>query len=87
MGHRTILSGRFDRIDMSYLSQKANETGDQRHVFYKAMLEHDTYEAYEAAVAGIKIKVPTYRADRDPITGRDEILYARRNARIKDSPG
>lgn len=51
------------------------------------MLDFDTYEAYLKAVGDMKVFAPTFGDGKEPITGRSEILYARRNHRIGDAPG
>ena len=76
---RTPLRGRFVRVDEAFLREKANNHRDPRNVFYWAMLENDTYEA---AVHGIEVS--TGNRQMDPTTGRQEILYARRNGWIAD---
>ena len=40
------LSGRFERLNIPFLREKADRHHDPRNVFYKAMIENDTYEAY-----------------------------------------
>lgn len=82
MSYRTSLSGRFRRKNIAHLSKRAEETGDARHVFYEAMLEHDTYEKYLGQVGELKVIVPTFKAG--PISGRGEILYARQRGWIVD---
>jgi len=84
MAYRTVLAGRYEVVDLPYLRRRANDKSDQRHVFYDAMLKHDSYEAYEAATDGIKVTAPTFGEGNASISGRDEILYARRNNRIAD---
>ncbi len=76
------LSGPFRRKNLTHLKKRAGKASDPRHLFYKAMLEHHTYEKYLDAVGAIKVDVPTFRAG--PISGRGEILYARRNGWIFD---
>jgi len=44
-------------------------------------------DAYLKAVGGVKVFAPTFGHGKEPITGRAEILYARRNHRIEDAPG
>jgi hypothetical protein len=78
----TPLRGRFGRKDLTHLKKRQGETSDPRHVFYKAMLEHHTYEKYLADVGDLKVDVPTFKAG--PISGRGEILYTRRNGWIFD---
>jgi hypothetical protein len=87
MPDRTILAGRFRRLDLAYLAARANNATHQRHIFYKAMLEHDTYEAYLKDVGNVKAFALTFGQGKVPITGRAEILYARRFRRIEDAPG
>ena len=82
MTERTKLSGRFTRLHIAYLQQRAAKTSDPRHVFYRAMLETDTYEAYLAATKGRT--ATTGNRIQDGTDGRAEILYARRNRRIVD---
>jgi hypothetical protein len=79
---RTPLSGRFGRKNLAHLKKREGETSDPRHVFYKAMLEHHTYEKYLEEVGDLEVDVPTFKAG--PISGRGEILYARRNGWIFD---
>jgi len=80
MSYRTPLSGRFTRKNLAHLSKRAGETYDARHVFYKAMLEHHTYEKYLEHVGELKVHVPTFKDG--PISGRREMLYARQNGWI-----
>jgi hypothetical protein len=82
MADRTILNGKFLIVNDAFLREKANRD-DPRNVFYKAMLEHRTYETYEDAVRGIAVSVPSFRTG--PIDGRMEILYARRKGWIEDA--
>jgi len=85
MAYRTNISGSYEFIDLPYLRRRASNEKDQRHIFYKAMLSCNNYESYECAVNGIKVTAPTFGNGSAPITGRDEILYARRNHRIADA--
>jgi hypothetical protein len=82
MSYGTPLSGRFTRKNLAHLSKRAGETYDARHVFYKAMLEHHTYEKYLEHVGELKVHVPTFKDG--PISGRREMLYARQNGWIVD---
>jgi hypothetical protein len=79
---RTLLNGRFGRNNLSHLKKRERDTSDPRHVFYKAMLKHDTYEGYLKEVGDSTVEVPTFKAH--PISGRGEILYARRSGWIVD---
>lgn len=81
----TKLKGAFVLINESFIREKANRKDDPRHIFYKAMLETSTYEAYEAAVGGIEVSVETYKTG--PISGRMEIKYARKRGWIADADG
>jgi hypothetical protein len=80
---RAGLRGGFVRVNEAFLREKANRTHDPRSVFYTAMLETDTYEAYAAAVRGIEVSVETYRSG--PINGGMEIRYARKSGWIADA--
>jgi hypothetical protein len=82
MSYRTSLSGRFGRKNIAHLSKRAGETRDPRHVFYKAMLEHNTYEKYLEQVGELKVDVPIFKAGQ--ISGRREILYARQHGWVVD---
>lgn len=79
---RTDLRGRYTRHNVEFL-QKQAQRGDPRDPFYQAMLKHDTYEAYLADVGQKKIELPGRVVHA--ISGRMEILYARRNGWIKDT--
>lgn len=79
---RTDLRGRYTRHNVEFLQKQARR-GDPRDPFYRAMLKHDTYEAYLADVGGVSVEIAHYK--QNPVTGRGEILYARRNAWIKDA--
>jgi hypothetical protein len=68
---KTILGGRYLIVDEAFLREKANRT-DPRNIFYRAMLEHRTYEGYEDAVRGIAVTVPTYRTG--PVNGTTLLL-------------
>jgi hypothetical protein len=58
----TPLSGRFVRKNAAHLKKRQGETSDPRHVFYKAMLEHHTYEKYLEEVGDLKVDVLTFKA-------------------------
>lgn len=80
MAH-TQISGRYKRTNETFLQEKAargNEVAD----FYRAMLQHNTYEAYLAEVGQRLVDRPGMVMS--PTSGRDEILYARRNRWIVD---
>jgi hypothetical protein len=47
------------------------------------MLRHGSYEAYLADVGTLAVELPGKKVN--PITGRMEILYARRNGWIVDA--
>jgi hypothetical protein len=91
MGHtmtqRTVLAGKYRLVNIPFLRERANRKSDPRSVFYQAILDNDTYEAYEYKVSGISVTVPTFGEGQKPINGRDEILYARRSGHIVDMPG
>ena len=79
----TNLKGAFVLINEALIREKANRKDDPRHIFYKAMLETRTYEAYDAAVGSIHVSVETYKTC--PISGRMEIKYARKRGWIEDA--
>jgi hypothetical protein len=79
---RTNLRGSYVRRGLDILTEKANR-GDARDRFYRAMLRHETYEAYLADVGSVTVEISGYKAN--PITGRMEILYARRRGWIRDA--
>ena len=79
---RTILKGRYARRNETFL-QKQAERDDPSRVFYAAMLAANTYEAYFARVGSILVEVAGLK--HNPISARDEILYARRNRWIMDN--
>lgn len=83
MGSGTDLRGHYRILDQAYLRGKANQKDDPRHIFYQAMLSNNTYEAYLAEVGQKSVEIDSYRQSR--VTGRMEILYARRNHRIADA--
>jgi len=66
----------------AFLREKANRD-DPRRPFYVAMLANETYEAYLAEVGSKEVMVEGYQ--QNPITGRMEILYARRSGWIADA--
>jgi len=83
MANRTTLVGKFVIARRAALDARiAKLSADPRLQFYTAMLSTDDYEAYEAAVGDIAVEIPGLAMS--PITGRDEILYARRRGWIKD---
>jgi hypothetical protein len=70
------------RSNEAFLRQRASRRDDPRHVFYVAMLSNDTHEAYEATVGRMQVIIPDYK--KGPISGRMEMLYARRSGWIVD---
>ena len=67
----------------AFQARMAKLVGDPRHQFYKAMSDYDNYTSYEAAVGETAVSIPGLVMD--PITGRDEILYARRRGWVRDA--
>jgi hypothetical protein len=78
----TELRGAYRVLKADILREKANRN-DPRKDFYKAMLQCRTYEAYLAEVGRKTVEVESYASG--PISGRMEILYARRNGWIADA--
>jgi hypothetical protein len=81
---RTNITGRYRIVNEAFLRERANREFDPRCKFYQAMLSNETYDTYLAAVADNNVRVQFWRSG--PITGRGEILYARRNGWIADEP-
>jgi len=73
---KTDLSGNFILVNEPFLREKAHREHDPRHVFYQAMLDTRTYEDYLNLVGDVLVSVDTFK--KGPISGRMEILYARR---------
>lgn len=86
MGRRIAFSGRFVRINQAFLRERANRESDPRRIFYNAMLENDTYEAYEAQVGNKEVVVETFHPPR-LVSGHTEMWYARRSGWIEASTG
>jgi hypothetical protein len=57
---RLMFSGRYVIRNQAIIEDRANRSSDPRHIFYRAMLENNTYEAYEAAVGTTKVLVQTW---------------------------
>ena len=76
MAIRLHYAGPYVFVNQAMLRERANRRNDPRHIFYQAMLEHSTYEDYEAAVGGRTVTIDTRRGRR-PVTGHAEIRYAR----------
>jgi hypothetical protein len=55
---------------------------DPRNIFYKALLNSETYEGYLAKVGEIWVEVATHPSG--PISGRMEIRYCRDRGWIED---
>jgi hypothetical protein len=84
MAQRVVFAGRFVRVNEAFLRERANRGGDPRHIFYKAMLETEIYEAYEADVGNKEVLVDTFHPAR-LISGHTEMWYARRSGWIEDA--
>jgi hypothetical protein len=78
----TKLTGPYELRDIGYLRRKAN-ADDPRAPFYRALIMCPTYEAYLALIGGMWV-ILTTEFKKGPISGRIEILYCRRNGKIKD---
>jgi hypothetical protein len=87
MPQQLDLRGRYVRIDEAKLRERANRKDDPRHIFYEAMLENDSYEAYEAAIGMRTVLVETWRPP-SLVSGHAEIRYARNDRGwIEDETG
>lgn len=73
---RLEYTGRYVFANDDKLRERAARTNDPRHVFYRAMLTHSTYDDYEAEMGARVVMIPTRRGQR-PVTGHAEIRYAR----------
>jgi hypothetical protein len=78
----TDITGPYKIVNHDLLRDKANRD-DPRRVFYMAMLAHKTYEGYLAEMGQKNVDIRGYKAN--PINGRMEILYCRRNGWIADA--
>lgn len=76
MSPRLEYTGRYIFANHDKLRERAARTNDPRHIFYRAMLTHSTYDDYEAEMGSRVVMVPTRRGQR-PVTGHAEIRYAR----------
>jgi hypothetical protein len=83
MPERTKLTGGYTIVNRALLGEKLKLDDDPRLPFYRAILAHTHYEAYLGEVGDLKVEVEGYKAN--PISGRMEILYYRRNGWIEDS--
>ena len=83
MSERVHLAGRYKIMNESILREKAGRENDPRHIFYEAMLENNSYAAYLAEVGQTLVNVEGYKAN--PISGRMEILYARKYRWVVDA--
>jgi hypothetical protein len=87
MAQRLQFSGRYVRINEEMLREPSSRRDDPRHVFYEAMLENNTYEAYEAVVGTKTVTVETW-SPPGLVSGHAEMRYARNDRRwIEDAPG
>jgi hypothetical protein len=82
MTERTHLRGRYLILNEAFLRKKANRD-DPRRPFYVAMLANRIYDGYLAEVGSKEVMVDGYK--QNPVTGRMEILYARRRGWIADA--
>jgi hypothetical protein len=82
MRERTHITGRYVLVNEPFLRQQA-QRADPGKVFYAAILVHNTYEGYLADVGQKTVEIPGKKVN--PISGRMEILYCRRNGWIEDA--
>lgn len=78
----TELRGRYHLVQDVYLREKASGRSCPVDVFYEAMPTSVNCEDYFAKVGQIEVNKPGFK--ENPVTARDEILYARQNKRIVD---
>ena len=74
--------GKYVILNETFLQKKAGYLNDPRHVFYKAMLATRSYSVYLDAVGDKQVDAVTYKTRL--VSGRMEILYARRKRWIRD---
>ena len=87
MPQQLDLRGRYVRINEAKLRERANRKDDPRNIFYEAMLENDSYEAYEAAIGMRTLLVKTWRPP-SLVSGHAEMPYARNDRGwIEDETG
>jgi hypothetical protein len=77
----TDLRGPYRVVNDALLRKKAADS--EVREFYVAMLACRTYEEYPASVGSKTVYKTNFKAN--PVTGRGEILYCRRNGWIKDA--
>jgi hypothetical protein len=79
-------SGNYMISNILQLYNRANQNDDPRHVFYKAILNNETYEGYIYAVRGIAVSPDTPKGTyhKRPVIGHAEFLYARRQSWIEN---
>jgi hypothetical protein len=81
------LRGQYVRVNEAQLRERANRKDDPRHIFYEAMLENDSYEAYEAVIGTKMVRVETWTPP-SMVSGHTEIRYARNDRGwIEDASG
>jgi hypothetical protein len=85
MTRKAVLKGRFTKVKVAHLKERASDKSDARHIFYKAMFEHHTYEAYLSAVGDVKVYEPKFGSGKKPVSGFGEIQYVRRLGAVVDS--
>lgn len=78
----TELRGRFHLVQDVYLRKKASDRSCPVYAFFEATPTSANCEDYFAKVGQIEVNKPGFK--ENPVTARDEILYARRNKRIVD---
>jgi hypothetical protein len=76
MARRLEYTGRYVFANNEKLRERAARLNDPRHIFYRAMLTHSTYEAYQAERGERIVMIATRRGQR-PVSGHAEFRYAR----------
>jgi len=75
------LVGQYRVVATDFMHEKAARD-DPRNIFYQALLQSRTYEAYLAKVGETWVEVASHPSG--PISGRMEIRYARDSGWIED---
>jgi hypothetical protein len=74
MRFKQPLSGRYEKVNVTFMRERSQREDDPRKEFYKAILAYDDFASYYREVGHLDVFPPTFKTR--PVNADMEIKYA-----------